>query len=423
MKTKSINLLPGSKGWINKYFDLVKKGDIILKIDPPKDVSLDSYIHAFLGKTGINFGFPSSLIFARNVDDTKWTSEEKLKLLLFETHLFLYLTHHSVSPFDEDAFKEKLLTFYKDHKPGSIARLLNYVIKESKTERIEAILTSRVDIKLGLLESFSWINFVHNVFVYLDAILFYHELSGNNAFSSIEYDALALNALTAISMASSSDGVIEIKERSMFKVFLASANISEDARSEAERRFDRGATFSDFTDLVKKSELAKRFLIDLSCFVIFSNHEAVSEERKFLIELSEFVGCGDKELNESLALTEQFILNNHEKVPFLSDASSVEKLYGSLSKRWIKVLGRNKDKLAAELKQSKELVALIRKSTTSDLTPEEKETVKEQFKDLVKTMPSLAIFLLPGGAVLLPLVLKIIPDLVPSAFRDNKLEE
>jgi hypothetical protein len=49
--------------------------------------------------------------------------------------------------------------------------------------------------------------------------------------------------------------------------------------------------------------------------------------------------------------------------------------------------------------------------------------VKEQFKDIVRSMPSLAIFMLPGGALLLPLVLKVIPDLVPSAFRDNKLEE
>ena len=76
-----------------------------------------------------------------------------------------------------------------------------------------------------------------------------------------------------------------------------------------------------------------------------------------------------------------------------------------------------------ELKQSKELVYLIRKSATTELSKQEKELVKEQFKDIVKSMPSLAIFMLPGGALLLPLVLKVIPDLVPSAFRDNKLEE
>jgi hypothetical protein len=68
-------------------------------------------------------------------------------------------------------------------------------------------------------------------------------------------------------------------------------------------------------------------------------------------------------------------------------------------------------------------VQLIRKSTTAELSKEEKEAVKTQFKDLVKSMPSLAIFMLPGGAVLLPIVLKVIPDLIPSAFRDNEVEK
>lgn len=86
-------------------------------------------------------------------------------------------------------------------------------------------------------------------------------------------------------------------------------------------------------------------------------------------------------------------------------------------------MGRNKDKLVKELKQSKELVSLIRKSTSTELTKQEKEVVKTQFKDMVKSMPSLAIFMLPGGAFLLPLVLKVIPDLLPSAFRDNEVDE
>ena len=115
------------------------------------------------------------------------------------------------------------------------------------------------------------------------------------------------------------------------------------------------------------------------------------------------------------------MLNNNNKVSFLKSTSSYEKMFSSLSKRWIKILGRNKDKLATELKQSKELVFLIKKSAVKELTKEEKELVKTQFLDIVKSMPSLAIFMLPGGALLLPLLLKIIPDLIPSAFRDNDL--
>lgn len=68
------------------------------------------------------------------------------------------------------------------------------------------------------------------------------------------------------------------------------------------------------------------------------------------------------------------------------------------------------------------MVFLIKKSTVQELTKEEKEQVKTQFMDIVRSMPTLAIFMLPGGALLLPLVLKIIPDLIPSAFRNNDIE-
>jgi hypothetical protein len=68
------------------------------------------------------------------------------------------------------------------------------------------------------------------------------------------------------------------------------------------------------------------------------------------------------------------------------------------------------------------LMQLIRKSTKEELSKEEKELVKSQFLDIMKSMPALAIFMLPGGALLLPIVLRIIPDLIPSAFRDNELE-
>jgi hypothetical protein len=115
-------------------------------------------------------------------------------------------------------------------------------------------------------------------------------------------------------------------------------------------------------------------------------------------------------------------LNHTDKIPYLQNRNTVEHLYDNISKRWIKILGRNKDKLINEIQQSKDLVKLIKKSTTEELSKEEKERVKTQFLDIVKTMPALAIFMLPGGAILLPIVLKIIPNLIPSAFRDNEID-
>jgi len=35
----------------------------------------------------------------------------------------------------------------------------------------------------------------------------------------------------------------------------------------------------------------------------------------------------------------------------------------------------------------------------------------------------LAIFLIPGGSLLLPIFLKFVPGLLPSAFQDNKVSK
>jgi ribosomal protein L7/L12 len=156
---------------------------------------------------------------------------------------------------------------------------------------------------------------------------------------------------------------------------------------------------------------------------IYANHDARKAEKEFLDELRIWLDLSQEDLNQAVLMAQQFVLENHKQVGYLKDANTVELMLTNVSKRWIKILGRNKEKLAVELKQSKELVALIRKSTAEELTKEEKEKVKTQFLDIAKSMPALAIFLLPGGALLLPIVLKIIPTLIPSAFRDNELEK
>src|SRR5690606_3494477 len=104
---------------------------------------------------------------------------------------------------------------------------------------------------------------------------------------------------------------------------------------------------------------------------------------------------------------QHFISKNGDKIPFLKGKNDIEMLMSGATERWSKILGRNKDKLATELSQSKELVSLIAKSTTNELSKEEKEKVKKQFKELARTIPSLTLFLLPGGSLLLPIVLKI----------------
>ena len=113
---------------------------------------------------------------------------------------------------------------------------------------------------------------------------------------------------------------------------------------------------------------------------------------------------------------------NKNNIDLLSSRNIVENFYTNSSKLVSKLVSRNKTRLQKEFRQSKELMILISQSTVRDLTRDETKRLQEQLLDIIKTIPSLAIFLLPGGALLLPLFIKIIPKLLPSAFDDNRIE-
>ncbi len=83
---------------------------------------------------------------------------------------------------------------------------------------------------------------------------------------------------------------------------------------------------------------------------------------------------------------------------------------------------KNKKRLAKELTESKELLFLIKKSMATSLSSEEKDKVKEQLLDICKAIPAFTVFILPGGALLLPLLIKLIPDILPSSFREENID-
>jgi hypothetical protein len=94
---------------------------------------------------------------------------------------------------------------------------------------------------------------------------------------------------------------------------------------------------------------------------MYSNHDTISQEKDFLYRFCDFLHIPREELNETIVSIEQFVVSHADKISFLKNRSTVEHIYDNISMRWIKILGRNKEKLIAEIKQSKELMQLIKK--------------------------------------------------------------
>lgn len=410
-------LAPGSKNWIVKYFELVQNGEINLSFNIPEGVTKEEYLHTTLFQSGLVFGFASDFLFSRPNSSGSWTTDEKLKLLLFEGLLIVYLSENE--DFNPKQFEDYLLQFYAQYKESATLNVFQLFVKETPSVKLENILKRRVHVRRTIKNQL-WVNYLYNSLVFLDVLAF-REFLLNGIKLEDTYSKFAMGVLNTVGVASLADGIIESQEQTILDVFTASANISDEDKKEFKSKVLKGELNLSSIELPDDNDvLYKLYLLDVATMTVHSDLSALDSEIVFLYELCNYLHIDSDTLHKALILIEGFVIENSHKVTFLRESSSYDQLYGNFSKRWIKVLGRNKDKFIEELRESKELIALVNKSLKEELTPEEKEKVKTQFKDLVKSMPALAIFMLPGGMLILPIILKIIPDLLPTAFKGNE---
>src|SRR5690554_1057228 len=410
---------PGSKNWIDKYFSLIEEGVIDLEtLSQPRYLSNASFLHNVFFNSGIVFGFPSEFLFFKNEEiSTKWTTDEKTSFLLFECLLLIYKSEKEV--IIKEDFVASMLSFYEQYKDGNSINVFKMLFKETEQVKLEGILKRRVHIKKTLGNQL-WVSYLNNSLVYLDVLAFRSFLI-NEKHLQESYDTFVLGALNTVGAMSLVDHVIEDSEEQILAVYLASSNMDEQTKKDFKQKLtDDNLTIDDIKVPIDADELYKFYLIDMAALTVHSDLSAMNDEIVTLYKLCNHLGVSYEQLKRSIILIERFVMENNHKITFLQEKSSYEQLYGNFSKRWIKILGRNKDKFVEELKESKELISLVNKSLQQELTQEEKEKVKSQFKDLAKSLPALAIFMLPGGMILLPLILKIVPDLIPSAFKNNE---
>lgn len=82
------------------------------------------------------------------------------------------------------------------------------------------------------------------------------------------------------------------------------------------------------------------------------------------------------------------------------------------------------EKIGQETDETKEAYRLLVDSIQNgtELTPEQKEQIGEQLKDVLKTLGIVGITLLPGGSIFLILtkIFKLNKYVLPSSFQDKK---
>lgn len=85
-----------------------------------------------------------------------------------------------------------------------------------------------------------------------------------------------------------------------------------------------------------------------------------------------------------------------------------------------KAVVQNKTLILREVRKKRDLYQLLVKwNRGQELTSREKDTIRNQLIDIAKTIPALAIFVLPFGSLVLLMMMKYLPGfLLPNLFHE-----
>ncbi|MFD2541880.1 LETM1-related biofilm-associated protein [Lacinutrix gracilariae] len=388
---------PSASGWISKLLNTIKNNDSL-------EQSSTSAFYLALRESGFIYG--NNVAIVQDLLDKKdFSSEEICKINLLLAFHFSYKKLNG-----SDHFTDSVIEFYtkiEEYKTSYFSELLG----EKKSDGLlEKIIHKRVLIDNNLIsKSFNY--FITNALLYIDVLAYKHYLKTNtittsyikNLESSIE--TIVLSVLSAKKSKSEYDtSLIRLFEQSLR--YQTKHNIS----------YNEAISFIN-------SELETQYILDIACMATWTDASIDTKEHDFLNQLGADLQLEQKTINEAKNSISLFYNTYKEQIVLLGSKNIVKTFYDNSSNMVSKLISRNSKRLLKELTESKELMLLISQSTIRDLSDEEQKKVQSQLLDIFKSIPSLAIFMLPGGALLLPLVIKFIPKLLPSAFDDNRIEE
>ena len=225
-------------------------------------------------------------------------------------------------------------------------------------------------------------------------------------------------------LASRSNNNISKKELRLLHWYIENGEFTQEDNKRLNAYFDTNITSFE-SDFSNSPKLIRRITYDLALRALMTDYKIDEKELDFINHYASKLNISLQEQYATFSLIQSIHLNHHKSLPYIHKTYSLISIKNIVSHNFKYVLKKNSGMIVNEIRESKELVHLIRKSTDQKLSKEEKAIVKEQILDLLKTIPSLTIFMIPGGSILLPLIMKILPKdlLFPSSFVNKNSDD
>ena len=389
---------PSANGWIDKFFAGV----------PAHSETTSTGYYQQVRNTGFVYGHVIEVNHFAKKQTWGWTAEEMTKVALLDALFGIYCLETGMN--DSKGFIKSAIGFYKEMTPEGF-NILQKVLPSSPTSyRLEDILDERVHTNENIVSR----NFSHiltNALLFMDVLGFRQYLL-NGELPEKYMRKLEETIIRIVLLALRSKKKQTEYDNLLIMLFESSVRYTKlkDVNADTLNNIETG---------YYESELEKFYLMDIAGMAIWTDGMTDENEINFLYALAQNLGIDDETAAESIASFDVFIRLHKKDIPYFNYTHPVKHFYDHAAQTVMLLINRNRKRLAKELSNNAELMLLLTHSTHRSLNAGEKKKMKKQLLEICKTVPSLAIFLLPGGSLLLPLLIKFIPQLLPSMFNEN----
>ncbi|MCM4169157.1 hypothetical protein KCTC52924_00076 [Arenibacter antarcticus] len=392
---------PSASGWIDKFGHLAKNNNTYCSSFETMYIQLKKTGFVY----GINLNIPDFIVIEHPLSE-----DEKAKINLLAG---LYYTHKFITgDTNFEAFVKCLLNFYQGLDISKISFINKILMGRKTSAKLEALINSRIYLEDNLISK-TFNSIITNSLLFIDVLTFKRHLEGEQDLRKI---AQRLEHITI----NITYHTLNSKEKSRNDEKLAQLFASSLTFIDSQEKHFDGSYRNDLLNQFDTCE--NQYFLDVACLTVWEDYSLNYTESEFIFGIGKDLGFAKMDISKSIFDVTEFFKLNATKIPHLRDQNMAVQFYESMAKIVNKLILRNSKRLQKELSESKELVTLLSKSTVKDLSPEEKKKVQDQLLDIFKSIPSLAIFILPGGAVLLPIFIKLIPKLLPSSFDENRVD-
>lgn len=409
---------PHEKGWLKTYLEFRK--DLLKDLTTRKrDAHPEHSLYRVLQPTGLMYG--QTVTGVDMPDMEGWNEKDKMKILLAESLVSSSLLFNDTPVTNPDDLSnavmkavENIGNFYNNIFPEMATPATTlFGRKKTAMELAEKILEKRIELTSELEGNF-WAYFFHNSLLFLDIYIFGQWIHTNADrivadFFRYERDELRFSVVKVIAAASHANKEVAFEEKRLFDLFLSSTDLPAEKRKEALKIFNKGILIEEMNLPAENSWILKKYFLEMAILTLWADKKVEDDELAFLRAFCRYLNFSEEDLENSMIAVEGFVLEHWAHLERLQNRQDFQQVSEQFIERVSAIAEKNKGRLMKELTASEDILNLIKKARSNELTPSEKERMRTELIQVLRTIPTFVIVSLPQRFLTLPILLKILP--------------